>query len=75
MARAIDKLSLVFGSEGAQLLEKIGQHATDEFCIVRTDLLAKSKAEMNLLRTEQMTDSEISRAAKRPQKDYPHPQS
>jgi len=64
-ARAIEKLSLVFGSDGAKLLEKLGQHATGEFCIVRTDLLAKFKAEMNLLRTEQMSDVEILQAAKR----------
>jgi hypothetical protein len=64
-ARAIEKLSLVFGSDGAKLLEKLGQHATGEFCIVRTDLLAKFKAGMNLLRTEQMSDVEILQAAKR----------
>ncbi len=63
-ARAIEKLSLVVGSDGAKFLEKLGQHATGEFCIVRTDLLAKFKAEMNLLRTEQMSDSEILQAAK-----------
>lgn len=63
--RAIEKLSLIFGSDGAKLLEKLGQHATGEFCIVRTDLLAKFKAEMNLLRTEQMSDAEILQAAKK----------
>jgi hypothetical protein len=62
--RAIEKLSLVFGSDGAKFLEKLGQHAAGEFCIVRTDLLAKFKAEMNLLRTEQMSDSEILQASK-----------
>jgi hypothetical protein len=63
--RAIEKLSLVFGSDGAKLLEKLGQHATGEFCIVRTDLLAKIKAEMNLLRMEQMSDPEILEVARR----------
>jgi hypothetical protein len=63
-ARAIEKLSLVFGSDGSKLLEKLGQHATGEFCIVRPDALTKFKAEINLLRTEQMSDAEILRAAK-----------
>jgi hypothetical protein len=63
-ARAIEKLSLVFGPDGGKLLEKLGQHATGEFCMVRADLLTNFRAEMNLLRTEQMSDAEILHAAK-----------
>jgi Helicase HerA, central domain/AAA ATPase domain len=63
-ARAIEKLRVVFGLDGGKLLEKLGQHVTGEFCVVRADLLTKFKAEMNLLRTEQMSDAEILHAAK-----------
>jgi DNA helicase HerA-like ATPase len=64
-ARAIEKLSLVFGPDGGKLLEKLGQHATGEFCMVRPDALTKFQAEMNLLRTEQMSDAEILHASKK----------
>jgi hypothetical protein len=63
--RAVEKLGPVFGPDGAKFLEKLGQHATGEFCIVRSDLLAKFQAEMNLLRTEQMSDAEIVQTAKK----------
>jgi hypothetical protein len=63
--RAIEKLGPVFGPDGAKFLEKLGRHATGEFCAVRSDTLAKFKAEMNLLRTEQMSDAEILEAARR----------
>lgn len=62
--RAIEKLSLIFGPDGVKFLEKLGQHATGEFCLVRPDLLAKFKAERNLLQTEQMSDPEILQAAR-----------
>jgi hypothetical protein len=63
--RAIEKLRPVFGPDGAKFLEKLAQHDTGEFCVVRPDLLTKFKAEMNLVRTEQMRDSEILQAARR----------
>ena len=61
--RALDKLRIVFGEKGSSMLEKLGQHATGEFCLVRPDRLFKLKAQRNLLRTEQMSDEEILRAA------------
>jgi hypothetical protein len=63
--RAVEKLGPVFGPDGAKFLEKLGQHATGEFCIVRSDVLTKFQAEMNLLRTEQMSDAEILQRAKK----------
>jgi DNA helicase HerA-like ATPase len=62
---AIQKLRPVFpdGSEG--ILEKLGQHSTGEFCLVRDGKALKIKTMRNLLPTEQMSDPEILRAAAR----------
>jgi hypothetical protein len=67
--RALDKLRPVFGQENAAALEKLGQHATGEFCLVRPGSLTKFQADRNLLPTEQMSDAEIvasARSSRRP---------
>jgi hypothetical protein len=61
--RALDKLRPIFGDSGGSALEKLGQHATGEFCLVRPDQLVRFNGHRNLLPTDQLGDEEILRAA------------
>jgi hypothetical protein len=57
------KLAPVFGEAGGTHLERLPQHATGEFCLVREDRTRRFQAQRNLLTTDQMSDAEILRAA------------
>lgn len=61
--RSLDKLRPAFG-DNANALDRLVQHATGEFCLVQSDAFARFQAHRNLLRTEQMSDAEILRAAR-----------
>jgi hypothetical protein len=65
-SRALEKLRPVFGQDGATHLEKLGQHATGEFCLVRAETLRRFKGERNLLKTEQISDAQILATARPP---------
>ncbi|MDB6175094.1 MAG: putative ATPase [Chthoniobacteraceae bacterium] len=58
------KLAPVFGDAGGAFLQRLAQHATGEFCLVREDALCRFKSQLNLLRTEQLPDAEILKAAR-----------
>lgn len=58
------KLAPVFGDSGSIHLEKLAQHATGEFCLVREETVRRFQARRNLLPTDQLPDAEILRAAR-----------
>jgi len=62
--RALEKLRPVFSDDHTGALDKLSRHATGEFCLVRPGSLTRFQAGRNLLRTEQMSDTEILRAAR-----------
>ncbi len=61
---AIQKLKPVFPESSTGLLEKLGQHSTGEFCLVRDGRAHKIRTSRNLLPTQQMSDPEILLAAR-----------